>query len=500
MVFFGQFVACGFCATENPEVSVTSQAAIILPPATPKGGEIYQLSEGKYVAQKIIPFKNSGGTVDARGDAVYFILEKLTPETKPFWEGFCDFQQWNTRGYETDADTGSGAAKNKKSIAINEGVFSFKQSLDLLMELSPDIWIAYATRKNPTEERTEIGENGDQTKVGQVEHQDIEMAFSVFLNGTTPITTHMGIFRSAPYFKYDKKPHVDLAMQLHAFSGAASKTIPGNAGNERLYMVTRPTKEMASIMRESFQKAGLNELIFFGSSKDREPFRIQVKNEKAFARLLAFEEKHDLAQLLSGPIEFNFTEEQKRMMFDKNARKITMFKGMKEYLAAHSSGELIYLLDPTNITSQEPWFAELNTEDTLGFERRSIFSDLNRSGRAPTTEEEKKAAVQKQLNEYLTTAWLKILEDQIHNDKNSMETKIGQKIFHPGDPLVDVPIDDRDDTMWVINTQHHWQKFLKPDWCKEHTNMRNSIPMAIVDIYALEWFWENPLIIRSNFA
>ena len=245
---------------------------------------------------------------------------------------------------------------------------------------------------------------------------------------------------------------------------------------------------------------GSDLLIFFGSSKDREPFRIPVKNEKAFARLLAFEEKHDLAQLLSGPIEFNFTEEQKQMMFDKHARKITMFEGMKEYLAAHSSGELIYLLNPTNRTSQEPWFAELNTEDTLGFERRSIFSDLNRSGSAATTEEEKKAAVQKQLNEYLTTAWLKILVDQIHNDKNSMETKIGQKIFHPGDPLVDVPIDDRDDTMWVINTQHHWQKFLKPDWCKEHTNMRNSIPMAIVDIYALEWFWENPLIIRSNFA
>ncbi len=97
-----------------------------------------------------------------------------------------------------------------------------------------DIWIAYATRKNP---RTDT-----------VLYEDVEMVTSVFL-GDAPVATPIGITRSFSYLSVEKKPHIGLAMQLHGFWAKASEAIYG----PKLYAVTYPTPHMYKIMEKALE-------------------------------------------------------------------------------------------------------------------------------------------------------------------------------------------------------------------------------------------------------
>ena len=93
----------------------------------------------------------------------------------------------------------------KKFVTVVDGIGSFKLSLGLIGKLNSDIWIAYATRKNPRpypepeyrddipwdkskwpeDKREEFSEYEKREKLfrdSRMQDRDIEMTFSVLLN------------------------------------------------------------------------------------------------------------------------------------------------------------------------------------------------------------------------------------------------------------------------------------------------------------------------------
>ncbi len=218
----------------------------------PLDNNIIRVDENIYVGKKKIPFKNKDGSVDVNGDEVYFVFEKLTKKNISFWIEYNDRQEIETRRNGVISDVGIGNRKTTKRVQLNDGVASFRLSLEQEGKLKSDIWIAYITRKNPASGLP-------------INFADIEMIISVFLNADSPITTHMGISRNYEYFLYDKNPHLELAMELHAFCAKVSNQIYGS----KLYMVTKPVVDMEKIIIKVFEKQGLDKFIWAGDIKQR---------------------------------------------------------------------------------------------------------------------------------------------------------------------------------------------------------------------------------------
>ncbi|MDP4725026.1 MAG: hypothetical protein NWS47_01880 [Alphaproteobacteria bacterium] len=222
--------------------------------ATSDANEIQQINETKYVGTKTIPYNEIDGSV--RQDEVHFTFEKLNFRNLNFWgtyvenegtqtskrnrEGLCAFETTlelfgkQELLNESQRESMHQFCKENQA-ALEHGDDRILQELDKFSEGSLyDIWIAYATRKNP---RTE-----------EVLQEDIEMVTSIFLSDA-PIATPIGITRSSLYFSSEKKPHKNLAMQLHGFWAKASELIYGG----KLYAVTYPTPHMYKIMGETLE-------------------------------------------------------------------------------------------------------------------------------------------------------------------------------------------------------------------------------------------------------
>lgn len=223
--------------------------------------EIIRINENMHVGKKQLPFKNSDGTVNTEGDDVYFVFEKLTDKNFDFWENYNHIQDLKSKREGAIADVGVGNTRTKKTVTVIDGISSFLYSLKLKGKLNSDIWITYATRKNPVDGM-------------QINEGDIEMAFSVFLNEVAPITTHMGISRGYDYFKYSMRPHLGLAMELHAFAANVSNKIYST----KSYIVTKPAREMREIMLQSFKKNDLLNYIWTGDTQERKEKQDFIKN------------------------------------------------------------------------------------------------------------------------------------------------------------------------------------------------------------------------------
>lgn len=219
---------------------------------TSDANEIQQINETKYVGTKTIPYKEIDGSVGQ--DEVHFTFEKLNFRNLNFWgtyvnnegtqtskrnrEGLCAFETTlelfakQELLNESQRESMHQFCKENQA-ALEHGDERILQELDKFSEGSLyDIWIAYATRKNP---RTE-----------EVLQEDIEMVTSVFLSDA-PIATPIGITRSSLYFSSEKKPHKNLAMQLHGFWAKASELV----SELKLYAVTYPTPHMHEIMEKT---------------------------------------------------------------------------------------------------------------------------------------------------------------------------------------------------------------------------------------------------------
>ena len=193
------------------------------------------LNKNLYISKKKLPFKNVDGSINSSGDYVYFVLEKLSAENIKFWDIYIKQQEKQTQN--------SGVLTDKGYIPIKDGTASFAHSLDLWASVESDIWIAYATTKDP--------------RITEVDEDSIEMALTVFMNQTAPITTHIGICRNCEYFRSLKQPHIGLSMQLHSFAAMAAQEIYG----EKSYMVTNPTPIMRRIMFIALKEASLENSI-----------------------------------------------------------------------------------------------------------------------------------------------------------------------------------------------------------------------------------------------
>ncbi len=208
--------------------------------------DIVRISDTKYVGKKKIPYRDIDGST--KEDDVFFVFEKLTTSNRPFWRGYIDEQKANA---QKDYVYLTG-------IKLMDGVSSFALSLNLDGpfqrfggRFTSDVWVAYATRQDPRE--------------FSATSENIEMVFSVFVNATSPITTHMGIARNYRYFSFAYMPHFGLSIDLHAFASAASNLIYG----QKSLMMTRPASKMLEILVKGFEKKGLQDFIWVGDTLER---------------------------------------------------------------------------------------------------------------------------------------------------------------------------------------------------------------------------------------
>lgn len=253
--------------------------------------EVIQINENKFVGIKKLSYKKEDKSISINN--VYFVFERLTERNINFWERYVYNQKNETRrmGVYTES---------KKTITIIDGTSSFDRSLRLFKDGCDkrgqySIWIAYVTRTDPRPPNFTIINNSDQINWSNEEiedykekyknyiketniyslrsfrEDDIEMSFSVFANETSPITTHMGIFRNYKYFRSEMKPHINLSMELHGFAAIASKIIYPQIE----YMVTKPVDSMVKIMREKLENTGQ---IWIGTPRNKKKSLMYIQN------------------------------------------------------------------------------------------------------------------------------------------------------------------------------------------------------------------------------
>ena len=172
----------------------------------------------------------------------YFVFEQLTDINLAFWTKFGDTQRC------AEAQAGAGAFR----MAI--GMFSKTKTT-----CEHQIWIAYVSRIEPGDTNRDVDSLKDQ----------IEMVFAVFISHNTPITSHIGIFRTCEYIRNsDKSLFPWLSLYLHAFAGAMSKKINPKV----LFMVTRPMPDMSKMLINTFN---VGSEIMLGSQRERATGRIK---------------------------------------------------------------------------------------------------------------------------------------------------------------------------------------------------------------------------------
>ena len=285
--------------------------------------QIIRVNENMMVGKKKVPYQDKNGI--AKIDDVYFVLERLE-SNRAFWDSYVTEQMQKTRR------NGVGTLRydgKYTQVSLNDGIDTFKQSIDKnKFDGKRDIWVAYATRKDPRlanqvweepeepafpekpfglykdqagkvrkksswsneelhahneytkrleEYFQEIDKIRDEEKAFEdlkIKDDDIEMIVSSFMGHGVPIVNHLGIARNYKYFSShdDLNPHLGLSMQLHAFAAIAAKIMDGS----KIYMVTKPVPAMLKIMFKAFEENDLLRHIWVGDYLDRK--RIQERN------------------------------------------------------------------------------------------------------------------------------------------------------------------------------------------------------------------------------
>ena len=116
---------------------------------------------------------------------VYFVAKKLTNQDLNFWWAFAYHIQYT---------------KYHSRLQIEEGGLAFNSTLSLFPMAKSNIWIVFATPKNPSE---------------QIKGDDIEMAYTIICDSDnkSPIATHIGITRN-PNFMGDWHNYMLLVQNM----------------------------------------------------------------------------------------------------------------------------------------------------------------------------------------------------------------------------------------------------------------------------------------------
>jgi len=202
-------------------------------------GTFERIEEGKYIGSKSLEYKDTDGSI--KEDQVFFVHEKLTYKNLTFWENYVRQQKQGAAAKDTEN------ADLKLSEKISDGLDPFLFSLSLCprgffswswqyltrKDTSYDIWISFATRRDP--------------RVTSISNDDIEMTMSVFANQSCPFITDIGISKSYLFSLSENKPHKEMVLQMH---GSAVTMAQQHYGMDKSHMITRPTPLVASIMAE----------------------------------------------------------------------------------------------------------------------------------------------------------------------------------------------------------------------------------------------------------
>jgi hypothetical protein len=233
----------------------------------------------QYKTSILIPNKKNTSS-----SLVWFNLVKLTNNNIWYWTLYAKYQLLQERNCE---GIGAGAS------ALLESLRLFHHS----DRNNFDVWIAYAYYSTSLELQLqlqsipEITKAENETFYSMIEQKDIKiqngfnniyMVLSLFINKESPITSHMGIFKSCKYY-FDKSLY-NLSVYLHSFTAKVSQLIYPN----KIYMVTRPTRLMRSILLKSlfvfYPK--INPFTFLivcsGDEEDRLKYIEEAKNIETF--------------------------------------------------------------------------------------------------------------------------------------------------------------------------------------------------------------------------
>ncbi|MBA4117864.1 MAG: hypothetical protein C0514_03095 [Candidatus Puniceispirillum sp.] len=181
---------------------------------------------------------------------LFFVLERQTPVTRPFWEDYAQRQlaSRNLGGKVFKKAGGSAAEPFQKSL-LHTGI--------------SDIYVAYACYSLPILDGKPAHED---TRDGRA-RKNIEMSFAVLTdNGCAPAeksslpwVTHMGIQRSMFAVEAGKPQHKNLAMRLHSFTAACMLSFCP----EKEYLITNPLQVMRNLMAKAMPEGS----VYLGSSR-----------------------------------------------------------------------------------------------------------------------------------------------------------------------------------------------------------------------------------------
>jgi hypothetical protein len=197
-------------------------------------------------------------TSDGSTSGAFFVFERLCKATVSFWTRFVNNQL---------------AATQRLGHELRNGATAFKKTVDLYASGCVgkyDMWVAYVSDSSPSLAAT---------RKDGAKDTNIEMVVTVLVHRDTPVTSHIGIFRTLPYWRCDKKAHKNagrkgLSPLIHAFAAAAALCLYKHLREKRSVMLTRPVAAMGEILRRTMQGE-----IRVGSPIERKPRTVKMRAE-----------------------------------------------------------------------------------------------------------------------------------------------------------------------------------------------------------------------------
>lgn len=233
-------------------------------------GGVVQISDTMYVGRSTVPYVSDTGNVVTTGDQVYFVCEQLSLSNVNKWQNYVDIQEKLNTPNGVLVDKGTFPSISQAYVqGFSDGYTRLQNTLNVFkMNYPGEIWISFATRENPLQ--IMAGNLNDaQSFLSQPSpaQSPIEIAFSIFLDRSTPVVTHIGLTRNGEYFRYSRHPHKNISMTLQGFAAQVEKMIPGP---DRYYMITKPSLEMGGLIKNAFVNNNLLDKIWVGNSDDRD--------------------------------------------------------------------------------------------------------------------------------------------------------------------------------------------------------------------------------------
>ena len=196
-----------------------------------------------------------------REGPVYFVFERLCKATIGFWKKFAEHQQ-------------NAISRIANHPLRSDVLASFKETIELHEKRcgdTYDMWVAYVTDATPIP----IADREKRIPTAATEENPettgIEMAMTVLVDRTAPVTSHVGIFRPEPYWKFEKAKkkftsigHKSISILLYAFAAAAALSLYKHLPEKSGVMVARPVGTMGKALR-----LALGQEVLVGSQGER---------------------------------------------------------------------------------------------------------------------------------------------------------------------------------------------------------------------------------------